>query len=126
MNREEIHLPSRPVLSHSADAVRAAGLLFVAGILPAGPSGVVVGDGVVAQAEHVFAELEMVLAAGDCSPADVAKVTVFLTDVADRPLVDPVRERVFGQARPAATVVQVSGLAVAGALIEVDAIAVSP
>ena len=126
MSREEVHLPSRPVLSHSADAVRAEGLLFVAGILPVDHSGAVVGNGVVAQAEHVFAELDAVLAAGGCAPADVAKLTVFLTDVSDGPLVDPARRRLFGAARPAATLVQVSGLAVSGARIEVDAIAVMP
>lgn len=35
--RVEVDVPSRPVLSHSADAVAAAGLLYVAGILPLGP-----------------------------------------------------------------------------------------
>ena len=124
--REEIHLPARPVLSHSADAVRAGGLLFVAGILPVDAAGGLVGgDDVGAQAEHVFAELGEILAAGGCGFADVARVNVFLTDVADRPLVNPVRQRLFGEARPASTLVEVSGLAVAGARIEVDAVAVA-
>ena len=126
MKREEIHLASRPVLSHAADAVRAGGLVFVAGILPVDAGGALVGEAdVVAQAEHVFHELEQILAAAGCSVADVVKVTVFLTDVADRPRVNPVRQAVFGATRPASTLVEVSGLAVPGALIEVDAIAVA-
>ena len=125
MSRAEIHLPSRPVLSHSADAVQAAGLLFVAGILPVDDAGALVGgDDVVVQAEHVFAELSAILAAGGCGVSDVVKVSVFLTDVAERPLVNPVRQRVFGDTRPASTLVEVSGLAVPGARIEVDAVAV--
>jgi 2-iminobutanoate/2-iminopropanoate deaminase len=127
IGREEIRVPSRPVFAHSADAVRAGGFLFVAGILPADASGELVGgDDVVEQAERVFADLGDVLGAGGCSFADVAKVSVFLTDVADRAAINPVRQRVFGDARPASTLVEVSALAVPGAKIEVDAIAVAP
>jgi enamine deaminase RidA (YjgF/YER057c/UK114 family) len=114
------------VLSHAADAVRAGGLLFVAGILPVDAAGRLVGEGDVrAQAEHVFSELQEILAAGGCAPADVAKINLFLTDVADRPLVNPARQRLFGEARPASTLVEVSALAVPGARIEVDAVAVA-
>ena len=120
-------MPSRPVFAHSADAVRAGGLLFVAGILPADASGELVGGGdVVAQAERVFDDLGDVLGAGGCSFADVAKVSVFLTDADDRAAINPVRQRVFGTTRPASTLVEVSALAVPGAKIEVDAIAVLP
>ena len=125
--REEIRVPTRPVLSHSADAVRAGGLLFVAGILPVDVEGALVGgDDVVAQASHVFGELAVILGAAGCTLADVAKVTVFLTHVADRPAINPVWQRVFGPARPASTLVEVSGLAVRGARIEVEAVAVIP
>jgi enamine deaminase RidA (YjgF/YER057c/UK114 family) len=125
--REEIRVPTRPALSHAADAVRAGGLLFVAGVLPVDVRGELVGgDDVAAQADHVFGELGVILAAGGCEFADVVKVSVFLTDVSDRPLVNPVRQRVFGQARPASTLVEVPGLAIRGARIEVDAVARVP
>jgi 2-iminobutanoate/2-iminopropanoate deaminase len=52
------------------------------------------------------------------------KVTVFLVDVDDRRAVNTVRQEVFGSARPASTLVEVSRLAVPGALIEVEAVAV--
>jgi enamine deaminase RidA (YjgF/YER057c/UK114 family) len=114
-------------LSHSADAVEADGLLFVAGVLPADADGDLVGgDDVVAQAERVFDDMGLILEAGGCTFTDVVKVTVYLTDVAERPLVNPVRERVFGSARPASTLVEVTGLAVPGARIEVDAVAAIP
>jgi 2-iminobutanoate/2-iminopropanoate deaminase len=53
----------------------------------------------------------------------VLKVSIFLLDVGDRSPIDPVRQERFGGARPASTLVEVSGLAVFGAKIEVDAIA---
>jgi enamine deaminase RidA (YjgF/YER057c/UK114 family) len=56
--------------------------------------------------------------------ADVVKVSVFLTNVDDRPLINPVRQEAFGAARPASTLVEVSRLAVPGAKIEVEAVAV--
>lgn len=122
--REEVRVPGRPELSHAAEAVRAAGYVFVAGILPVDASGRLVGEGdVVSQARFVFGELDRILAAAGCSVGDVTKVSVFLTDVRDRPRINPVRQELFGAARPASTLVEVSGLAVPGAKIEVDAIA---
>jgi 2-iminobutanoate/2-iminopropanoate deaminase len=67
-----------------------------------------------------------VLAAGGASFADVAKVTIFLTDVDDRARINPVRQEFFGEARPASTLVEVSRLAIPGARIEVEAVAVLP
>lgn len=114
-------------ISHFADAVRAGGLLFVSGIVPVDGNGELVGgDDVVEQARQVFRNMEAVLAAAGCGFADVVKLTVFLTDVDDRPLVNPVRQQVFGSARPASTLVEVSALVVPGARIEVEAVALVP
>lgn len=125
--REDVRVRGRPELSHSADAVRAGGYVFVAGILPVDASGRLVGDDdAVRQARFVFGELDRILAAAGCSAGDVLRVSVFLIDVRDRPRIDPVPQELFGAARPASTLVQVSGLAVPGAKIEVDAIAAVP
>ena len=78
------------------------------------------------QARHVFESMRTVLGGAGCGFADVVKVTIFLTDVDDRPRINPVRQEVFGAARPASTLVEVSRLAVAGAKIEVEAIAAIP
>ena len=64
--------------------------------------------------------------AAGCSFADVVKITVFLTDVDDRPLVNPVRQEVFGDTRPASTLVEVTALVIPGAKIEVEAVALMP
>ncbi len=124
--RDEIDVPGQAApISHYAHAVRAEGpLLFVSGVVPVDEQGRLVGgDDVVEQARAVFRNLDAVLAAGGSRFADVVKVTVFLTDVDDRPLINPVRQEAFGSARPASTLVEISRLAVPGAKIEVEAIA---
>lgn len=114
-------------ISHFTDAVRAGDLLFVSGVVPVDEQRELVGgDDVVAQARAVFENMRAILAAAGCTFADVVKVTVFLTDVADRPLINPVRQEVFGGTRPASTLVEVSGLVIPGARIEVEAVALIP
>jgi reactive intermediate/imine deaminase len=111
-------------ISHYADAVVAGDTLYVSGIVPVDGEGRVVGgDDVVAQARQVFAIMERVLAAGGASAGDVVKVTVYLLDIDDRPKINPVRQEFFGAARPASTLVEVSRLAVPGALLEIEAVA---
>ena len=114
-------------ISHYTDAVRAGDLLFVSGCVPVDARGELVGgDDVVAQARQVFANVGAVLEAAGASFSDVAKVTIFLTDVDDRALINPVRQEVFGETRPASTLVEVSRLAVPGARLEVEAVALLP
>jgi 2-iminobutanoate/2-iminopropanoate deaminase len=111
-------------ISHYTDAVQAGGLLFVSGCIPVDARGRLVGgDDVVAQARQVFANVGAVLAAAGAGFSDVVKVTVFLTDIDDRPLINTVRQDVFAGARPASTLVEVSRLALPGARLEVEAVA---
>ena len=125
--RKEIRAPelSEP-MSHYTDAVRAGDLVFVSGVVPVDGDGKLVGgDDVVAQARQVFENMGAVLAAAGCTFADVVKVTVYLVDVDDRARINPVRQQVFGAARPASTLVEISRLAVPGARIEVEAVALA-
>jgi reactive intermediate/imine deaminase len=128
MKREEFKVEGMSVpISHYADAVRAGDLLFVSGCVPIDAEGALVGgDDVVAQAERVFENIGRVLSAAGASPADVVKVTLFLTDIDDRPAINPVRQRFFGETRPASTLVEISKLAIPGAKIEVEAVAILP
>jgi reactive intermediate/imine deaminase len=114
-------------ISHYTDAVRAGDLLFVSGVVPVDGDGRLVGAGdVVEQARQVFRNIDAVLAAAGGTMRDVVKVTVYLVDVADRVRINPVRQEVFGDVRPASTLVEVSALAVPGALLEIEAVAVLP
>jgi 2-iminobutanoate/2-iminopropanoate deaminase len=126
--REEIRVAGQPEpISHYTDAVRAGDLLFVSGCVPVDGEGRLVGAGdVVAQARQVFANIGSILAGAGSGPEDVVKVTVFLTDIDERPEINPVRQEFFGDVRPASTLVEVSRLAVPGARIEIEAVAVVP
>jgi reactive intermediate/imine deaminase len=126
--REEIRVPGQPEpISHYTDAVRAGELLFVSGCVPVDGEGRLVGgDDVVAQARQVLANVGAVLTAAGATFADVVKVTVYLTDIADRAAINPVRQEVFGATRPASTLVEVSALAIPGAKLELDAVALIP
>jgi 2-iminobutanoate/2-iminopropanoate deaminase len=124
--REEIRVPGQPEpISHYTDAVRAGDLLFVSGCVPVDSEGKLVGGGdVVAQTRQALENVGRVLEAAGVTFADVAKVTVYLTDVDDRPKINPVRREFFGEARPASTLVEVSRLAIPGAKVEIEAVAV--
>ncbi len=126
--REEIRVPGQPEpISHYTDAVRAGDLLFVSGCVPVDGGGRLVGgDDVVAQARQVFANVGAILEAGGATFADVVKVTVYVIDINDRMSINPVRREVFGETRPASTLVEVSALAIPGAKLEVEAVALIP
>jgi reactive intermediate/imine deaminase len=128
MGREEIRVEglAEPI-SHFTDAVRAGELLFVSGIVAVDEDGRLVGgDDVVAQTRQVLENMRAVLAAGGCGFEDVVKVTIFLTDIDDRPKINPLRQEAFGSARPASTLVEVPRLAIEGAKVEIECVALVP
>ena len=78
-----------------------------------------------AQAERVFENLRLVLAAAGASFDDVVKFGVFVTDMAILPIVREVRDRYVDTSHPpASTAVQVGALFRPGYLVEIDALAV--
>ena len=127
MSREEFRVEgmAEPI-SHYTDAVRAGGLLFLSGIVPLDEQGKLVGDDAAGQVRQVFRNMELVLKAAGCGFHDVVKATLFLVDVGDRAAINPVRQEYFGEARPASTLVEVSALAIPGALLEIEAVAAIP
>ena len=128
MTRDEIRVPelAEPI-SHFTVAVRAGGFLHVSGIVAVdGRGSLVGGDDVVAQTRQVLENMGAVLRAGGSGFGDVVKVTIYLTDIHDRPLINPLRQEAFGEARPASTLVEVPRLAVDGAKVEIECVAVVP
>ena len=121
--RQEYRVKSlhEPV-SHYTDAVRWGDLLFVSGVAPLDKDARLVSDDVAVQARKVFENMKEILDAAGASFADVLKVTVFLTDVRDRPLINPVRQEFFGSARPASTLIGIDELVVPGMKIEIEAV----
>ena len=114
-------------ISHFSDAVVAGRTLYVSGLVATNEAGEIVGAGdVVEQTRQIFRNLKHILDAAGAAPADVAKVTIFMRDVAQRPLINPIRQEFFGPHRPASTLVEVSRLVRDEFLLEIEAVAQLP
>ena len=99
--------------------------IYISGQIAFDRDGRVVGAGDFrAQTVQVFENLKAALAAAGATFDDVVKVTTFITDMKNAPILREVRAQYFGKNPPAGTLVQIAGLVVPELLIEVEAIAV--
>lgn len=109
-----------------SQAIAAGDLVFCSGQIGLDPAtGELVDGGVEAQAERALRNLAAVLDASGLGLADIAKVTIFLADIADFAAVNAVYARFMPDPPPARTTVAVAGLP-RGARVEIEAIAVRP
>ena len=100
-------------------------LIFIAGQVAADQSGAVVGTGDFrAQTKQVFENLKTAVEAAGGGMADVAKITVYVTDLSQIGAMREVRQEYFTGNPPASTLVQVTSLARPEYLIEIEAVAV--
>jgi len=106
-------------------AVVVGGSCWVAGTTDAGPDGRSLHPGDIgAQAAAVFAIIESALGEAGFAITDVVRIRMFLTDISRSGEVMAVQGAIFGDIRPAATMVEVSALIDPSLLIEVEADAV--
>lgn len=107
-------------------AVAAHGFVFVSGQVPLDPAtGHLVPGDITHQTRRALQNLRGVLDAAGCSPADVVKTTVYLTDMSHYAAVNALYAEVFASDPPARTAIAVAALPF-GALVEIDAIAIQP
>jgi 2-iminobutanoate/2-iminopropanoate deaminase len=126
-SRKEYALPGgMPPISHYTDAVAFGNLLFISGLAPVDAERRVVSDDVAEQAEHLFEQMKRILEDHGASFADVLRVTVYLLEVDDRKKINSIRQRYFGQTKPASTLIGVAQLAIPGMKVEIEAIAGIP
>jgi enamine deaminase RidA (YjgF/YER057c/UK114 family) len=103
-------------------------LVFVAGQEPEDAQGNLVGRGDLGvQALQVFANLGRALTAAGAGPEQVTKITIFVVDYRREHLqaIETGRVALFGDHKPADTLVGVQALSRPDFLIEVEAIAVT-
>ncbi len=108
-----------------ADAV----LIYISGATPIDDDGKLVGDTMVEQTRQVLRRIKRVLDHQGASFGDIVRVRVFVTDISSETLqqVHQARNEVFpADARPASTLVQISGIIRDGGMIEIDADVVMP
>ena len=125
INPEDLPTPS--TYTHVVVATGAR-MVFIAGQEPEDVHGNLVGPGdLAAQARQVYANLGRALTAAGARPEQVTKITIYVVHHRPEhlPVIERARQRLFGDHKPADTVVGVETLAGPGYLIEVDAIAVT-
>lgn len=107
---ERIMLPGvmEPV-SHYCHAVKAGPIVWVSGIVGMNADGTIPGD-TAAQFDIAMDVMDQCLKAAGAGPEHVTKVQVFMTDINERPLINPRRIAYFGPNKPASTLVEVSAL----------------
>ncbi len=110
-------------ISHYCHGVRAGDRLWISGMVGVAPDGSVPED-TVAQFELALGYVDGVLRHAGGKPRNIVKVQIFLTDVADRARINPVRQAYFGEHRPASTLVQVAALVAPELKVEIEAEAV--
>lgn len=106
-------------------AVRAGTQVHVAGTTATDENGDVVGVGdPYAQTERALRNVDRALDEAGASLADVVRVRLFVVDIDDWPAVGDAHADVFGDSRPATTMVEVSRLVDPEMLVECEATAV--
>jgi len=107
-----------------SQAVRVGETLYLSGQIPLVPETMALVQGDVrAQTRRVFDNLEAVAVAAGGELANLVKLTVFLTDLEDFPVVNQVMTEYFSDPYPARAVIGVSALP-KGAAVEMDAVMV--
>jgi 2-iminobutanoate/2-iminopropanoate deaminase len=107
------------------NAWRVGETIYVAGQVATDPSDQLVGAGDIhEQTRVVMRKIATILETAGAELADVVKLTVYLTDVGLRTGYHEARREFFPTDPPAGTLVGNVALAVPGALIEIDAVAV--
>lgn len=119
-------LPTPETYSHVTIATGNT-MVFVAGQVSEDAAGTVVGVGdMAAQARQAFANLGRALAAAGARPDQVTKITIFVANYRRDHLaqIEAGRRTLFGDHKPADTLIGVATLTRPEYLIEIDAVAV--
>lgn len=107
-----------------SQAVRVDRTVYLSGQIPLVPETMTLVDGdITAQITQVFENLKAVAEAAGGDLSDIAKLNVFLTDLAHFPIVNEIMGRYFQEPYPARAAIGVAALPKAAA-VEMDAIMV--
>jgi len=122
MNKKAIHTGRAPAaVGTYSQAIQSGNLVFLSGQLGIDPSSGNLLEGFDAQAHQVFRNLDAVCQEAGSSLADIVRLGVFLTDMADFSRFNQIMGEYFTEPYPARAAVQVAGLP-KGGVVEAEAI----
>ena len=122
MSKDVISTPHAPsAIGTYSQAVRCGDTVYLSGQIGLDPATMQMVDGIDAQIVRVFENLKAVAEAAGGSLADVVKLNVFLTDLANFARVNETMATYFSAPFPARAAVGVKELP-RGALVEADAV----
>ncbi len=113
-----------PVVGYSR-AVRVGNAVYVAGTTATDEKGHIVGTGdPYVQTRQALRNIEVALVKAGATMKDVVRTRVFVKDIEDWDIIGKAHGEVFGEIRPASTMVQISGFVDPKMLVEIEADAV--
>jgi reactive intermediate/imine deaminase len=125
MSRSTIFTEQAPAaIGPYSQAIRAGNTVYFSGQIPLDPAtGALLDGDITVQARRVFDNLNAVAEAAGGSLADIVRVGIYVTDLANFAAVNAVMAEYFKQPYPARSTIEVAGLP-KGAQVEVDAVLV--
>jgi reactive intermediate/imine deaminase len=125
MSHRQIHTDDAPkAIGSYSQAIQSGETIYLSGQIPLDPATMKVVNGPIErQIERVFENLKAVAEAAGGSLANIAKLTVYLTDLGHFPHVNEVMARYFKEPFPARAAIGVAALPL-GVPVEIDAILV--
>ena len=102
-----------------SQAIRKGNIVFLSGQIPLDPNTMKLVDGIEAQINQVFENLNQVIKAAGASFDDIAKLNIYLTDLSHFTLVNEIMKTYFTEPFPARAAIGVASLP-KGSLVEAD------
>lgn len=124
-NKAVIHTASAPAaIGTYSQAIKVNNTVYLSGQIPLDPTTMTLVEGdFAAQAHQVFKNLQAVCEAANGNLGDIVKLNIYLTDLANFPVVNEVMGQYFQEPYPARAAIGISQLPRA-ALIEADGVLV--